>query len=135
MMGGGMGGMFHGVNRGHPDEEVFGSVYDHRVVARLIPYILPYKRLVILSFAAMLVYTATQVAIPWIVMVAIDDYIVESNFAGLTWLFGIFIANLRCGFNLENRGQNRHCRGGCHVTSRARVEVECGGGFPGDNQA
>ena len=88
-----MGGrMFHDDSRGHPDEEVFGSVYDHRVVARLIPYILPYKRLVILSFAAMLVYTATQVAIPWIVMVAIDDYIVESNFAGLTWLFGIFIA-------------------------------------------
>ena len=88
-----MGGrMFHDVSRGHPDEEVFGSLYDHRVVARLIPYILPYKRLVILSFAAMLVYTATQVAIPWIVMVAIDDYIVESDFAGLTWVFGIFIA-------------------------------------------
>ena len=80
-----MGGrMFHGDGRGHPDADVFGSVYDHRVVARLIPYILPHKRLVILSFAAMLVYTATQVAIPWIVMVAIDDYILESDFAGLT---------------------------------------------------
>ena len=31
MMG---GGMFHGVSRGHPDEEVFGSAYDHRVVGR-----------------------------------------------------------------------------------------------------
>ena len=89
MMG---GGMFHSVSRGHPDEEVFGSVYDHRVVARLIPYVLPYKRLVTLSFAAMLVYTGTQVAIPWIIKVAIDDYIVASNYSGLTWVFGSFIA-------------------------------------------
>ena len=89
MMG---GGMFHGVSHGHPDEEVFGSAYDHRVVARLLPYILPFKRLVIVSLAAMLIYTATQVAIPWIIKVAIDDYIVESDYAGLTWLFGIFIA-------------------------------------------
>ena len=91
-MGGMGGGMHHGAGRGHPDEEMFGSVYDHRVVARLLPYILPYKRLVVLSIAAMLVYTATQVAIPWIIKIAIDDYIVESDFAGLTWLFGIFIA-------------------------------------------
>ena len=91
-MGGMGGGMHHGASRGHPDEEVFGSVYDGRVVARLIPYILPYKRLVVLSFAAMLLYTGTQVAIPWIIKIAIDDYIVESDYTGLTWLFGIFIA-------------------------------------------
>ena len=91
MMGHGMG-HGHGAGRGHPDEEIFGSAYDHRVVARLLPYILPYKRLLFLSFATMLVYTATQVAIPWVIMVAIDDYIAESDYAGLTWLFGIFIA-------------------------------------------
>ena len=110
MMG---GGMFHGVSRGHPDEDVFGSVYDHRVVGRLLPYILPYKRLVIISMVAMLVYTATQVAIPWLIKVAIDDYIVESDYNGLTWVFGIFIAiavvnwvsNYVQQFSMEKVGQ------------------------------
>ncbi len=89
-----MGGhMHHGASRGHLDdlEEEFGSVYDQRVVARLLPYILQYKLLTIFSFVAMLIYTATQVALPWIIKIAIDDYIIPSNFSGLTWMFGIFI--------------------------------------------
>ena len=61
----------------------------------------------------MLVYTATQVAIPWVIMVAIDDYIAESDYAGLTWLFGIFIAiaavnwvsNYVQQFSMEKVGQ------------------------------
>ncbi len=43
MMGGGMGtGMFHGATRGPADEEIFGRVYDQRVVRRMLPYLLPY---------------------------------------------------------------------------------------------
>ena len=47
MMMGGMG--FNNARRGHPDEEVFGAVYDKKVVRRLLPYILPFKRLAIIS--------------------------------------------------------------------------------------
>jgi len=88
MMG---GGMFHGVSRGHPDEEVFGDVYDQRVVARLLPYILPYKKLAAVAFIAMLIYTATQVAVPWVIKIAIDDYIIPGNTSGLTWMFVLFL--------------------------------------------
>ena len=87
MMG---GGMFHGVSRGHPDEQVFGDVYDQRVVARLLPYIMPYKRLTAFAFISMLIYTGTQVAVPWIIAVSIDDYIIPGDFAGPTWLLALF---------------------------------------------
>ena len=84
-------GMFHGVSRGHPDEEVFGDVYDQRVVARLLPYILPYKVLAAVAVVAMLIYTGTQVAVPWIIKVAIDEYVFLKDFEGLTWMFALFI--------------------------------------------
>ena len=84
-------GMFHGVSRGHPDEEVFGDVYDQRVVARLLPYILPYKLLASLAVVAMLIYTGTQVAVPWIIKVSIDEYVFLKDFEGLTWMFALFI--------------------------------------------
>ena len=84
-------GMFHGVSRGHPDEEVFGDVYDQRVVARLLPYILPYKLLALLAVVSMLIYTGTQVAVPWVIKIAIDEYVFLKDFEGLTWMFALFI--------------------------------------------
>ena len=84
-------GMFHGVSRGHPDEEVFGDVYDQRVVARLLPYILPYKVLAAVAVVAMLIYTGTQVAVPWVIKIAIDEYVFLKDFEGLTWMFALFI--------------------------------------------
>ena len=78
--------------RGHPDEEVFGSVYDQRVVVRLLPYIAPFKLLAFVATVSMLIYTCTQVAVPWIIKVAIDDYILPGDLEGLRWVFGIFVA-------------------------------------------
>ncbi|MDP6300666.1 MAG: ABC transporter ATP-binding protein [SAR202 cluster bacterium] len=105
--------MFHGVSRGHPDEEVFGSVYNQRVVARLLPFILPYKGLALLAFGAMLVYTGTQVAIPWLIKIAIDRYIIPGDIDGLTAVFVLFlgislvnwVANYVQQYSMEKVGQ------------------------------
>ncbi len=113
MMMGGFGFGGHGARRGHPDEEMFGSVYDQKVVVRLLPYIWPFKKLAIISAIAMLVYTATQVAIPWAVKITIDRYIGPGNFSGLTWMFVLFIAiaalnwvmNYTMQFSMEKVGQ------------------------------
>ena len=88
------GDMFHGVSRGHVDDQVFGTVYSQRVVLRMLPYILPYKHFAIIATFAMLVFTVTQVAVPWIIKLGIDDYILKEgggDFEGLTWVFGLFI--------------------------------------------
>ena len=75
--------MFHHVSRGQADEEAFGKVYDQRVVARMIPFIVPYKGFVALAFVAMLGYTLTQVAVPWLIKLGIDGFVNEGDSAGL----------------------------------------------------
>ncbi len=73
MGGGGMGRM--GRRLGMDDEGELGSVYNHRVVMRLLSYVLPHKGLAILSLLTMLVTTFTIVAQPWIIKLAIDELV------------------------------------------------------------
>ena len=75
------------------DEETFGNAYDHKVVSRFIPYLWPYKGLIGIALVAMLVFTGTQLAVPWIAMIGIDRYITDGNLSGLTWVVAIFMAN------------------------------------------
>ena len=89
-----MGGVFRAASRGLVDEEVFGRVYDPRVIRRLVPYVMPYKHLTAVATVAMLVYVGAQVAIPWIIKTGIDGYIgVEGggDFGGLALVFAIFM--------------------------------------------
>ena len=67
----GLGGM--SAARGQADEEFFGSVYDQKVILRLLPYIKPFLPLVIVSLVSMLVYTFTLVAVPWLIQWGVDN--------------------------------------------------------------
>ena len=85
----GMGG--HAASRGHSDEEVFGKAYDQRVILRLFPYVKPFKKLLLISILAMLVYTTTLVAVPWIIAWAINDYVMPKDIKGWNYVFGLFL--------------------------------------------
>jgi ATP-binding cassette subfamily B protein len=87
-MGGGGGGGGRNIN---VDEQVFGKVYDTHVIRRLIPYILPYKFLALAALMAVLVYTVSLVAIPWIIAYGVDSFVETGNFTGLVWVFALFI--------------------------------------------
>ena len=82
-----------GSGRVQLDEEAFGSVYSHRVIRRFFPYILPYKQLLAVAIVSMLAYTGSQVAVPWIIKLAIDKYIAAGDFTGLTWIVALFLGN------------------------------------------
>ncbi len=101
-----MGGMFHmpgGMSRAteDSDEEVFGKVYNPKVIRRIVPYIFPHSKLMLVATAAMLTYVGTQITIPWLIKIGVDDYVSEGDFSGLTWVFAIFI-----GVALLNWGGN-----------------------------
>ncbi len=101
-----MGGMFHmrgGMSRAteDSDEEIFGKVYNPKVIRRIVPYILPHSKLMLVATAAMLTYVGTQITIPWLIKIGVDDYVSEGDFSGLTWVFAIFI-----GVALLNWGGN-----------------------------
>ncbi|HET6320398.1 MAG TPA: ABC transporter ATP-binding protein, partial [Chloroflexota bacterium] len=59
----------------HADEEVFGKAYDSRLVRRLLRYIRPYARGVLVAMAMLVLLTLFELAGPLIVKQAIDDAI------------------------------------------------------------
>jgi len=54
-----------------------------RALARLLPYLLPFKAQLVLVFFLVAVYTALGLVGPYLLGVAIDQYIVPRNLAGL----------------------------------------------------
>ncbi len=76
------------------DEDVFGRVYDHGVVKRLIPYVMPQKYLILLAIMAMIVFAGSQVAVPWLIKIGIDKYIVSGDRSGLVLVGFFFFGNV-----------------------------------------
>ena len=60
-----------------------GQVFNPRVVTRLLAYLRPYARQMALAFMAMLVITAMTLLTPYLLKIAIDQYIIQNNQAGL----------------------------------------------------
>ena len=58
---------------------------DRQVIGRLLAYLGPHRPRALLAVAALLVYTGTGLAMPWIVKLAIDGYVVagEEDLSGL----------------------------------------------------
>ena len=48
------------------EEEIFGRLFDRTVVSRIWDFVRPYRRQLIISVIAVLIFTATQIAIPLI---------------------------------------------------------------------
>ncbi len=61
------------------DEEIFGSLYDRKVIRRFIGYVRQYRRGVLAAIGAVLIYTAAQLSIPLIIRHTIDDAIISSD--------------------------------------------------------
>lgn len=55
------------------EEEMFGRVFDGRVIRRIWVFVAPYRAKLTLAVAAVLLFTATQLVIPLIIRYAIDN--------------------------------------------------------------
>ena len=102
--GGGFGGMLGqmrgtvagGINQptmdSLSDEGLVGSVYDHRVVTRLLTYLKPQRHDVSIAVGAVLVYTASNVAIPLLLMLGINGFVNDGDLSGLHMMALVFLA-------------------------------------------
>lgn len=81
----------HGTNTTQTDDEIFGRVYDQRVVSRLMPFIKPYLRLTVVATISMVIFISTLLAIPWLIGKGIDDFIVYDDIKSLNVLFIVFV--------------------------------------------
>ena len=80
------------------DEEILGKAYDARLMRRLAHYLRPYWRQVALSFAAIIVGAASQLAQPYLMKVAIDRYIATGQLAPLDRLAALYLVILVVAF-------------------------------------
>ncbi len=106
--GGGFGGMMGGMRGLHSggmnspttdnlsDDNALGSVYNNKVVMRLISYMRPYKPDVIKSLAAVLIYTIANASIPLLIMLGINHGI-NSGEASSWNLFNWFTIDFGLG--------------------------------------
>src|SRR6266480_101584 len=83
------------------DEEILGKAYDARLMRRLAHYLRPYWRQVALSFAAIIVGAALQLAQPYLMKVAIDRYIATGQLAPLDRLAALYFLILGVAFAVE----------------------------------
>jgi len=81
------------------EEEVFGKAYDPRTVRRIWAFVRPYRLRIYLSVIAVLVFTATQLAIPLIIGRAIDSGMTQGgNSTNLLWAAGGFALAVAINF-------------------------------------
>src|SRR5882757_10029762 len=80
------------------DDEILGKAYDARLMRRLAHYLRPYWQQVALSFAAIIVGAASQLAQPYLMKVAIDRYIATGQLAPLDRLAALYFVILIVAF-------------------------------------
>jgi ATP-binding cassette subfamily B protein len=83
------------------EEEVLGKAYDARLMRRLLVYLRPYWRSVLLALTAILASAALQLLPPWLTLQVIDVYIPAGDVAGLASIGVIFVGVLVGEFALE----------------------------------
>src|SRR5436305_1723654 len=83
------------------EDDVLGKAYDARLMRRLLVYLRPYWRMVIVGFAAILVDTGATLAQPYLVKVAIDRYIAAGRTLGLDRLAALYLLVLFGAFAAE----------------------------------
>jgi len=98
-------------------DDVVGKAYDGRLMRRLLTYLRPYKLQTAISFAAILIKAASDVAGPYLVKVGVDTYMSGATdraqlswlahhlsplpMRGITEIAGIYLATLLLTFLLE----------------------------------
>ena len=82
------------------EEELGTKDFDLALTARLLGYLRPYSAWVGLTFALILIASALQQAGPYLTKVAVDEYILPGDVAGLGGVIAFFIGVLVLQFGL-----------------------------------
>ncbi|MBE0538250.1 MAG: ABC transporter ATP-binding protein [Ignavibacterium sp.] len=76
------------------DDEILGKAYDSKLMKRLLTYIKPYRKYVIFAILLNVLVAAFGPVRPYLTKIAIDNYIVNSNYNGLILIGVILFATL-----------------------------------------
>ncbi|HUU46902.1 MAG TPA: ABC transporter ATP-binding protein, partial [Acidobacteriota bacterium] len=83
------------------DDEALGKAYDHHLMRRLLAYLRPYRRVVVLAVFLLLILSVLQIAGPWIIMHVIDGPIADKDRTGLLFWIGVFVGTMVLQFVVQ----------------------------------
>ncbi len=83
------------------DDEVVGKAYDAQLMRRLVGYLRPYWRSVLVAFVAIIAGSSASLAQPYLIKVAIDRYIAAGRLHDLNTLALLYLVVLVVGFASE----------------------------------
>ena len=76
------------------DEEILGKAYDSKLMKRLLSYVKPYRKYIIIAIIMNIVVSALGPIRPYLTKIALDDYIANSDYDGLLIISLILLATL-----------------------------------------
>ncbi len=76
------------------EDEILGKAYDSKLMKRLLGYVKPYSKYVVIAILMNIVVAALGPLRPYLTKIAIDDYIVNSNYDGLMFISILLIGTL-----------------------------------------
>jgi ATP-binding cassette subfamily B multidrug efflux pump len=85
----------------HEHDEILGRAYDHLLVRRLWETARPHRLLIAGTLILLPMVAAVELAQPFLVKVAIDDYVLRGDGAGLGAVAGLYAATLVLLFALR----------------------------------
>jgi len=76
------------------EEEIFGKVFDSKIIRRIWAFVGPYRQQIYISVVAVLLFTASQIVIPLVIRHAIDNAMAPGaiDYSALWLSLGIFFA-------------------------------------------
>jgi ATP-binding cassette subfamily B protein len=83
------------------DDEILGKAYDARLMRRLLQYLRPYWRQVLIALAAIVAGGTASLAQPYLIKVAIDRFVAARRLDGLDRLALVFLLVLVVAFAAE----------------------------------
>jgi ATP-binding cassette subfamily B protein len=105
------------------EEEVLGKAYDARLMRRLLGYLRPHKWYVLGALLALVGDAVTQLAPPYLVKIAIDQYIAQGDLAGVNQIAVIYFAVLLASFSLEYAQTYMMQMIGQHIMFDMRMQI------------
>ena len=83
------------------EEDVLGKAYDGRLMRRLLGYLRPYRRNVVLASTAIVGHSIVELAPPLLTKLVLDRYIPAGDVGGLAQIAAVYLAVLLASFALE----------------------------------
>jgi len=83
------------------EEDVLGKAYDGRLMRRLLAYLRPYRREVVIAVVAIIGHSCFELAPPYLTKMAIDRFIPARDVSGLGVMAAVYFVVLVASFILE----------------------------------